>query len=94
MEPTNASKKKKQIAAKRVNSSIASNSYDKYDYRSMVNACTHLNKKEKRYCLSLFKQYSHAFDGGISTVPGPPVHLKLKPGAVPYYVHPYMIVCI
>ena len=56
----------------------------------MVNTCNHLNQKEKEHFLSLFKQYSHVFNGGIDTVPGPPVHLKLKPGAVPYYARSYM----
>ena len=39
---------KKRIVAKHVNYSITFNSYDKHDYHSMVNACTHLNKKVKK----------------------------------------------
>ncbi len=80
-----------QIATQRLTKGLSANTYDKHNYKEMVLRCHHLTTEQQHTLLDLFQPYAELFSGKIGMIPGPPVHLKLKPNAKPYYAKAYNI---
>jgi hypothetical protein len=57
----------------------------------MVQRCNHLTSDQQNTFLNLFKNYKDLFSGKLGLIPAPPVHLRLKPNAKPYYAKAYNI---
>jgi hypothetical protein len=80
-----------QQATQRLTKGISENTYNKHDYHEMVQRCTHLSSKQQNTFLQLFENYKDIFSGKLGLIPGPPVHLRLKPNSKPYYAKAYNI---
>ena len=70
---------------------MSANKYETYNYKSMVEQCSHLDEGSKKKLLELLSLYEELFSGNIGTVPGPPVKLKLKKEARPFSSPAYTI---
>jgi transposase InsO family protein len=80
-----------QQATQRLTKGISANTYNKHDYQEMVLQCRHLTTDQQDTLIALFKKHHELFSGKLGLIPGPPVHLKLKPNAKPYYAKAYNI---
>ncbi len=80
-----------QKATQRLTKGLSANAYDKHNYKEMVLCCNHLSTDQDHALLDLFAPYEELFSGKIGVIPGPPVHLKLKPDAKPFYAKAYNI---
>ena len=70
---------------------ILDTDYKKANIDNIVEEYTHLNSKEKSKLKSLLFKHESLFDGTLGTWKTDLVNLELKPGATPYYGHPYQI---
>ncbi|MGH3053508.1 MAG: hypothetical protein ACRDL7_00845, partial [Gaiellaceae bacterium] len=80
-----------QRALARQGTALTSSTYDKHNYIDMINKCSHLDQRQQNILLKLFKKYAELFSGRVGTFPGPPCHIDIKPGALPYSARPYTI---
>ena len=78
-------------ATHRLSKGLSANQYDKHNYKDMVEKCEHLTSDMKSALLDLFSKYEELFSGTLGKVPGPPVKLKLKEGALPFYSRAYTV---
>jgi hypothetical protein len=80
-----------QQATLRLTKGIYENTYNKHDYHEMIQRCTHLSSEKQNTFLQLFKNYKNLISGKLGLIPGPPVHLRLKPNSKPYYAKAHNI---
>ena len=80
-----------QKAVSRVVSSMHANTYDKHDYKKIIDRCAHLNSEQKQLLLQLLGKYKELFSGKLDKIPGPPVEIKLKRDVKPYQSPVYTI---
>ncbi len=80
-----------QKATKRV-IEILDAKYDKVNLPEIVkDNCSHLEPSQQMKLLSLLLDYESLFDGTLGDWNQPPVSVKMKEGAKPYYGRPYPI---
>ena len=77
-------------ATKRV-TRILDAKYKKADLNEVVRDATHLTKTQREQLKAVLVKYESLFSGKLGTWKGPPVDLKLKPGAKPYHARPFPV---
>ena len=70
---------------------LGKNTYDRHIYKDMVKRREHLSSEQQSTLLHLFSRYKELFSGTLGRVPGPPIKLKLKKDALPFYSKVYTV---
>ena len=65
--------------------------YQKADLASLVCQVKTLNKVEQLKLLNVLEKYKDLFDGTLGAFKTKPIKLEVKPGELPYHVHPFQI---